>query len=159
MTYVMNSMRKLFKIFYTGFKSIEKAFLNACVDNDLKKVQECIELGVDVNCKSSDYCWFGLKIAVRENNEELLDLLLSQPNINVNNRDTYQNTALIVSCYKKQFYNVLNDTRTRACTRPASCTFEIGVVSQPLMLTREMADLMYLKSNKILSFYILYRSN
>ena len=75
-------MRKLFKIFYTGFKSIEKAFLNACVDNDLKKVQECIELGVDVNCKSSDYCWFGLKIAVRENNEELLDLLLGFHNEN-----------------------------------------------------------------------------
>ena len=121
-------MRKLFKIFYTGFKSIEKAFLNACVDNDLKKVQECIELGVDVNCKSSDYCWFGLKIAVRENNEELLDLLLSQPNINVNNRDNYQNTALIFFCYKKQF-TTLHDTRTGACTRPTSCTFEIGVLA------------------------------
>ena len=119
MTNVMNTMRKLVKIFYTGFENIENAFLVACEANNLKKVQECIELGVDVNTKSSDGYWFGLKIAVTENNEELLDLLLSHPNIDVNTRDNYQNTALIVACYKKHsgYRSRFDEARTRACPR------------------------------------------
>ena len=55
---------------------------------------------VEVNCKSRDGL-FALKYAASSHDEELLELLLSHPGIDVNNTDNYQNTALMMACYKR----------------------------------------------------------
>ena len=61
-------------------------FLNCCWNNDLHKVSECLNQGVDVN--TIEYVWprrgSGLTIAAEKNYPELADLLLSTPGIDVN---------------------------------------------------------------------------
>ena len=57
---------------------------------------------VEVNCKSRDGL-FALKYAASSDDEELLELLLSHPGVDVNNTDNYQNTALMMACYKRNF--------------------------------------------------------
>ena len=68
--------------------SLRKLFLKSCEKNDLEKVRECLNQGVDVNTVSEDRQVFqrspGLAIAAENNYPELLNLLLSQPGINVN---------------------------------------------------------------------------
>ena len=50
----------------------------------MEKVNYCIKLGVDVNTVSEDREWSGLTIAAHKKFPHLLDLLLSQPGIDVN---------------------------------------------------------------------------
>ena len=43
---------------------LEREFLEACENFDLDKVRKCIDHGgVDVNVRSEDLTWFGLKFA------------------------------------------------------------------------------------------------
>ena len=59
-------------------------FITFCQENDVEKVNYCIKLGVNVNTVSEDGVLSGLTIASMENFPELLELLLSQPDIDVN---------------------------------------------------------------------------
>ena len=64
---------------------LEKTFIDACKNLDLDKVRACVTLGVDVNCEDERNN-FGLLIAITLQNLDLLDILLSHPNIEVNKR-------------------------------------------------------------------------
>ena len=68
----------------TSDKKLSYLFITSCEENNLKKVGACITLGVDVNTVSEDGKWSGLTIAAHKNYIKLLDLLLSQPAIDVN---------------------------------------------------------------------------
>ena len=70
-------------------------FLEYCQQNNIEKVKFYLELGANVNCKFS---YSALHYAVKNNSEELLELLLSQPGVDVNIRCTRGNTPLIDAC-------------------------------------------------------------
>ena len=89
-----------------GFK-----FIDNCHDSNLEGVRECLSQGVDVNTVSEDGYWSGLSIAATENNQELLEILLSHPDIKINNTTKirkkinkitkikkYKLTPLMVAC-------------------------------------------------------------
>ena len=63
-------------------RKMEKRFIFACGQRDMNTVKECIEKGVDVNASFGDS--FGLQKAAKKNYPEICELLLSQPNIDVN---------------------------------------------------------------------------
>ena len=69
---------------------------------------------VEVNCKSRDGL-FALKYAASSDDEELLELLLSHPGVDVNNTDNYQNTALMMAgLLQEKFQNYQEAT---GCSR------------------------------------------
>ena len=59
-------------------------FIEACKSNNLKRLTDCLSRGVDVNTVSEDGCWTGLHIACYKGYVELLNLLLEEPNLDVN---------------------------------------------------------------------------
>ena len=63
---------------------LAREFLKYCEDNNLTGVTDCLSRGVDVNTVSEDGCWSGLRIAVEKNYPELLEILLSHPDIKIN---------------------------------------------------------------------------
>jgi len=74
-------------------------FLQACERNDLEKVRHYLDLGANVNWKGNDYYErSGLHLAAVNNYEELLELLLSQPGVDVNITDKRNETPLMVAC-------------------------------------------------------------
>ena len=83
-------------------KKLGFLFITFCQENDVEKVNCCIKLGVNVNTVSEDGEWSGLTIAAHKNYSELLDLLLSQPGIDVNltprNWMTRTRTPLMIAC-------------------------------------------------------------
>ena len=71
-------------------------FLEYCQENNIEKVKFYLEYGANVNCKFS---YSALHYAVKNNSEDLLDLLLSQPGVDVNitsGRNRF--TALTYAC-------------------------------------------------------------
>ena len=87
---------------------LEEEFLGFCFSGKLDEVSACLTLKADVNAKSEDGFWSALTIAVHMNKPELLELLLSRPNIDVNltsshacNRsgNIYQWTPLMFACF------------------------------------------------------------
>ena len=74
-------------------------FLEYCEQNNIEKVKFYLELGANVNYKCCRFNCSALKYAVKNNSEDLLDLLLSQPGVDVNvtsGRNGY--TALTSAC-------------------------------------------------------------
>ena len=72
-----------------GKKSISDApdknlFLQACDFNDLDQVRHSLGLGANVNWRRDPDGMSGLHIAASKNYGELLELLLSQPGVDVN---------------------------------------------------------------------------
>ena len=65
-------------------KELTEEFLKYCWENKLDKVSDCLSRGVDVNTVSEDGCWTGLHIACYKGYVELLNLLLEEPNLDVN---------------------------------------------------------------------------
>ena len=51
----------------------------------VENVEACIKLGVDVNCEGGD--WSVLAICAKNNYLQLLDILLSCPDIDINNKN------------------------------------------------------------------------
>ena len=66
-------------------RNLDEEFLKYCQENDLKRAEACLTLDVDVNTVSEDGCWSGLTVAAHNNDTELLEILLSQPQIKINN--------------------------------------------------------------------------
>ena len=58
-------------------------FLARCLENNLEDVKSCLSQGADVNTVSQDGCWSGLTWAAYNDHMELLDILLSHPDIEV----------------------------------------------------------------------------
>ena len=78
-------------------------FIISCSLNNIEKVRSCLNRGADVNMVSKDGLWSGLTIAARKNYSELVDLLLSQPDIKINQTTDMgcsggQWTALMFAC-------------------------------------------------------------
>jgi len=76
-------------------------FLQHCQANNLEGVTDCLSRGVDVNTVSEDGRWSGLTIAATKNYPELLEILLSHPQIKINNTTECgvgQWTALMFAC-------------------------------------------------------------
>ena len=87
---------------------LEEEFLGYCFSGKLSEVSACLTLKADVNTKSEDGYWSALTIAVHMNMPELLELLLSRPNIDVNltsshlchrSGNIYQWTPLMFACF------------------------------------------------------------
>ena len=78
-THVKNEKRKK-----KATKGLAEEFLKYCWENKLDKVSDCLSRGVDVNTVSEDGCWTGLHIACYKGYPELLNLLLEEPNLDVN---------------------------------------------------------------------------
>ena len=74
------------------------SFLTSCENKNLEKVREYMEQGLNVNIKCDNN--FALKYAITTDDSglQLLDLLLTSPNIDVNMKDGNQRTALMLSC-------------------------------------------------------------
>ena len=87
---------------------LEEEFLGFCFSGKLDEVSACLTLKADVNAKSEDGFWSALTIAVHMNKPELLEVLLSHPNIDVNltsshashqSGNIYQWTPLMFACF------------------------------------------------------------
>ena len=63
---------------------MSKMYLQYCKDNKLEDVRVCLSEGVDVNTVSDNGRWSALTIAAHKNLPDLLELVLSQPGIQVN---------------------------------------------------------------------------
>ena len=80
---------------------MKDSFINACKENSRSLVRELLSKGADVNWRTDDDdVWSGLHIAARFNYGELLELLLAQTGVDVNIRNNYNKTPLMVACYK-----------------------------------------------------------
>jgi len=89
---ILRSVRHL------DISKVKSLFLRACDRNDLEKVRHCLDIGANVNWKGNDLLErSGLHLAANNNYEELLELLLSQPGVDVNITDKYNNTPLFVA--------------------------------------------------------------
>ena len=91
---------------------LEREYIKYCLENNLDKVKACLTLEVDVNvnsvsedadpfAESGDRLCSGLIIAAERNYLDLLDILLSHPNIDVNQirkNSGHQMTALMFAC-------------------------------------------------------------
>ena len=68
----------------TRCDSLSELFLKACKNGELAKVNAAIVLEVDVNFKNENWLQNGLILAIRGKHEAVVDLLLSQPDIDIN---------------------------------------------------------------------------
>ena len=64
---------------------LKREFIKHCQENDLKRAEACLTLDVDVNTVSKDGRWSGLTVAAYKNYGGLLEMLLSHPQIKINN--------------------------------------------------------------------------
>ena len=86
--------------------SLRKLFFKSCIRNDLQTARKCLNRGVNVNTVMRVLgCgkWSGLNIAAKGNYLELLDLLLSQPSVDVDLGTTIEIglidwTPLMIAC-------------------------------------------------------------
>ena len=82
-------------------EKLKEQFFQDCWASNQVGVRDCLARGVDVNTHTQHDgygFWSGLTIAAHENYLELLEILLSQPQIKINNITPDGDTALIVAC-------------------------------------------------------------
>ena len=70
----------------SGEKSLNELFLEACENGEVAKVNAAIVLGVDVNTKDT-HSQTGLIWAILRKHENIVDILLAQPAIDINGKD------------------------------------------------------------------------
>ena len=70
-----------------------------CMDGKLEEVRLALQAGADPNTRGGSDNWTCLMVAIWKNYEELVDLLLAQPGIEVNAEDQNKDTALYYTCY------------------------------------------------------------
>ena len=80
-------------------KLVQNSFLEACDQNNLARVRLCIARNVDVNCRTDDGLWWGLRYASEKNLTDLCSLLVSQPNIDVSMKDRNNMNCLMMACF------------------------------------------------------------
>ena len=115
--------------------TVQEIFLEACNENNLVKVNACIQLDVDINCQvvnrefvkmednketvfqdfDQDMNGFhgstGLHIAAKKGFSELVGILLAQPNIECNSKDNYNRTPLLCASNVEILQKLLGDDR------------------------------------------------
>ena len=115
--------------------TVQETFLKACNENNLVKVNACIQLEVDINCEvvnrefvtlddneeevfkdfDQDMNGFhgstGLHIAAKKGFSELVDILLAHPNIECNILDNYGRTPLLCASTVEILQKLLDDDR------------------------------------------------
>lgn len=79
-------------------KNIDKLFLSACQNGEEAKVNAAIVLGVDVNTKDT-YGNTGLILATSKKHENIVDILLSQPAIDINGKANKGGFPLEIAAY------------------------------------------------------------
>ena len=90
--------------------TVKDLFLQACDRNELNKVRYSLGLGANVNWQRDRDRYSGLFFAAGRNYGELLELLLSQPGVDVNITTNNNNvTPLMVACS----WNHKNENITR----------------------------------------------
>ena len=82
------------------FFATTSAFLKACEVGRPEEVRSLLLLGADVNWRREDTGWSGLHLSANNNNRDVLDLLLSQPGVNVNISSHRRTTPLMVACFR-----------------------------------------------------------
>ena len=81
-------------------KTVLELFLDACNGGDLELVRNLLRSGADVNWQDEDdELQAGLHYATLYEHEDVIDLLLAQPGVEVNIRDDFNNTPLMFACY------------------------------------------------------------
>ena len=70
----------------SGEKSLNELFLAACEDGEEAKVNAAIVLGVDVNTKDATNGCTGLIWAINNKYEDVVDILLAHPDIDINGK-------------------------------------------------------------------------
>ena len=81
-------------------KTVIDLFLDASRAGDLELVRNLLRWGADVNWQDEDdQLQAGLHLAIRDGHGDVVDLLLAQPGVDVNIRDEYNETPLMVACY------------------------------------------------------------
>ena len=70
-----------------------------CGLGELQMARELLLAGADPNTRGGSDNWTCLMVAIWKNYEELVDLLLAQPGIEVNAEDQNKDTALYYICY------------------------------------------------------------
>ena len=78
----------------------------SCCLGKLQMARELLLAGADPNTKAGCDNWTCLMQAIWRNHEEVVDLLLAQPNIDVNSKDIFYYTALHYACSRFTKYNV-----------------------------------------------------
>ena len=76
--------------------SIRNVFLEACEEGDLELVRILLARGANVNWREEGKS--GLHYAAYRDDGDLLDLLLAQPGVEVNIKDSERSTPLTVAC-------------------------------------------------------------
>ena len=71
----------------SGKKTLDELFLEACQDGRGEKVNAAIVLGVDVNTKDASNGWTGLLCGIGSKHENVVDILLAHPPIEINGKD------------------------------------------------------------------------
>ena len=71
----------------------------SCCLGKLQMARELLLAGADPNTKAGRDNWSCLMEAIWRNHEEVVDLLLAQPGLDVNAKDNNSNTALHYACY------------------------------------------------------------
>ena len=83
-------------------RKLAREFLKYCRSNNLDMVRDCLSRGVDVNTVSEDGDWRGLTVAAYKNYPELLEILLSHADIEINKTSFNDWTALMFACHAEQ---------------------------------------------------------
>ena len=79
--------------------STRNVFLKACEEGDLELVRVLLARGANVNWREEvDDLQSGLHIAAHRGDGDLLDLLLAQPGVEVNIKDSERSTPLMWAC-------------------------------------------------------------
>ena len=80
-------------------KTLKQLYFDSIIQEDIEKVKSCINLGVNINATDEEDEKTPALIYAMEN-YEIVELLLSQPNIDVNVKDEYGNTGFMMACWK-----------------------------------------------------------
>ena len=81
-------------------KTVLDLFLDASRAGDLELVRNLLRWGADVNWQDvADELRTGLHCAAIMEHGDVVDLLLAQPGVDVNIRDEYNETPLMIACY------------------------------------------------------------
>ena len=81
-------------------------FWDLCRLGKMKELRELLLAGADPNTRGGRYNRTCLMEATRANHEEMVDLLLAQPGIDVNAKDNFDYTSLHYACSRFTKYNV-----------------------------------------------------
>ena len=91
-------------------------FVNACYHNEVSVVRRMMSEGVDINGWNIS-CWTGLDMAMCNNNTDIVQALLSHSDIQIDNTNGTNHTALHYACDKNSVDSVRLFLAHPSCTK------------------------------------------